>query len=112
MFNFINDIGTYETRCVGRDEFEWGFVSTAAVSDGKQPYETAIEHTSYNSGKMVIVEAYDSRKEAAEGHARWVATMTGDPIPVALADCANSELSDFFGGGEVFLRMDEAVSDA
>ena len=93
MLNFLVDSGNYASRKVGRDNFEWGFVSTAKVSDGTHPYETAVEHNKYGDGKMVIVAAYDTRAEAEAGHAAWVATMTTEPLPPVLRDCCNSGIS-------------------
>jgi len=90
MFEFFNDIGTYESRMVGREDTDWGFISTAGVSDGRQPYETAVEHKGYNHGRMVIVEAYDTKELATEGHKRWVTTMSTDPLPTKLKDCLNA----------------------
>jgi hypothetical protein len=95
MFEFINDIGNYTSRKV--DCYNDGklFISTARVSDGSQPYETAIEHPEYNGGTMIIVEAYDSADEAQSGHERWHKLMTGDDLPEFLQDCQNSALSQF-----------------
>lgn len=72
MLGFLNDMDNYDDRVVGRDEFDWGYISTAQVSDGRQPIETAIGHEEYNNGKLVIVEAYDTVEEAKVGHARWI----------------------------------------
>jgi hypothetical protein len=91
----------YESRKVQRDEFEWGFISTAYVNDGAQPYETAVEHPDYNDGSMVIVEAYDSREAAEAGHLRWVAAMTANTLPETLTDVPNAEIASlvyFFSG--------------
>ena len=93
MFEFLLMAGTYDSRAVGRDEFDWGFVSTARVNDGRRPFETAVEHTAYNGGRMVIVESYLTEDAAAKGHVRWVATMTADELPDALVDCGNAEIS-------------------
>lgn len=95
--------GTYESRKVGRDDFDWGFVSTAAVNDSSKPYETAVEHRSYNGGEMVIVEIYDTKEAAAKGHAKWVKTMTADTLPKVLRDVSTAgiaELLDAVGGDE------------
>ena len=101
MFEFIMDMGTYSTRKVGRDNFDWGFVSTAQVSDGSKPYETAVCHDRYrDDGNMVIVENYDNKEEALKGHKKWVKKMTAKKLPSKLVDCNNSEigqLCDAFG---------------
>jgi hypothetical protein len=100
MFDFLSMAGNYESRKIGRLEAEWGLVSTAYVNDADKPYETAVRHRDYNDGKIVIVEAYDTREEAATGHERWVATMTSDRLPDRLIDRGESGLSqlvDAFG---------------
>lgn len=89
----IDMIGNYDSRKIGRDDYDWGFISTCRVSDGDKPYETAVEHKSYNNGKMVIVESYDTKDEAKAGHAKWIATMTAETLPDSLTDCANSAIS-------------------
>lgn len=110
MFGFMAMGGTYDSRCVGREEYEFGFISTAEVCDGEKPYETAIEDTRYvrdqdnSRGKaMCIVEAYDSRDDAEAGHARWVEAMKTPPEK--LQDCFNSEVGKMlqeFGGNVSF----------
>lgn len=101
MFEFIMDIGNYENRLVDRSEFGWGFVSTCRVSDGSQPFETAIKSSEYaradnpeDTDKMVIVEAYGDADAAQEGHNRWVNTMTKS-APDGLTDCCNAGIAKF-----------------
>lgn len=93
MFNFLLDAGNYAERCVGRWDDEDKMVSTARVSDGAKPYETAFAHPDYNDGIMVIVEAYNTREEAKAGHEKWLKVMTEGPLPDLLFDCLNSELA-------------------
>ena len=95
MFQFIMMAGNYENRKVGRDDFPWGFVSTAYVNDGVMDYETAVEHKDYNGGPIVIVENYATKDQAEAGHAKWVKTMTAKKLPKELRDCCNSELAQF-----------------
>lgn len=80
-----NPIGTimsmdnYEERVVARDNYDWGFIDTAAVSDVPEPFETAVAHELYGEGSgggMVIVESYHSKKAAQKGHKKWVKIMT------------------------------------
>lgn len=96
MFNFIQDIGNYDDRKVSepyhKDRL---FVSTAKVSDGSKPYETAVAHPRYNGGDLVIVEAYSSKAAADLGHKKWIKKMSGKRLPKKLVDCANSEISSF-----------------
>jgi hypothetical protein len=106
MFSFLSDIGNHADRVVGRYPKNGPFlVDTARVSDGEQPYETAVQHPEYNNGKMVIVEAYPTREKANIGHARWVKIMTSDSLPDKLVDCLNSGISQVaLSGANVFLR--------
>jgi hypothetical protein len=102
MFEFLQDMGNYSSRKVGRDDFEWGFISTAVVSDGDQPYETAVCSDLYqdddgNTEEMIIVEAYNDHDSAKEGHAKWVAAMTGENPPAVLVDCLNSGICQLIG---------------
>ena len=94
LFGFGN-MGSYETRKVGRWDGKDSMVSTAEVTDGAHPFETAFEHPDYNDGKMVIVESYDDRESALKGHERWVKVMTEGPLPDKLVDCQNSGISQF-----------------
>jgi len=104
LFDFLGMTDNYEDRKV--DRFEQGdlMVSTVEVNDGQQLFETAVLHPQYRDGEHVIVEAYDTKEEAQEGHNRWVAVMTADELPEQLTDCANSEVQQMTGV-EVFARQ-------
>lgn len=91
--NILEMFGDYERRKVGRFDAEWGFVSTAFVTDADKPYETAVKHRDYNYGKIVIVEAYDTKEQAEAGHAQWISTMTTQPLPDFLVDKGESGIS-------------------
>lgn len=93
MFSFFQMQDTYDERKV--DLFIQGklVVDTVLVTDGNHPYETAVKHPSYNKGEYIIVEAYDTKEEAREGHNRWVKTMTENP-PSLLVDCGNSFIQE------------------
>ena len=96
MFEFLDDFGNYADRKVARFDVDGGAsVSTARVSDGRQPFETAVSHPDYNSNKWVIVEAYDTKNEAQAGHDKWVKAMTTEPLLEELRDCANSRVEQF-----------------
>lgn len=110
MFDFLLDVGNYEDRKVDRSEFEWGFISTARVSDGSQPFETAVQHPDYNDGSMVIVEAYATKALAQEGHKKWVEIMTAKKLPGSLTDCANSMIAQAFGSTQVFNRKEKSTN--
>lgn len=99
----------YEDRKVGRWNSEDGFkmVSTARVADGREPYETAVQHPKYNSGKMIIVECYSDKDAAIKGHAKWLKMTQEDTLPKTLVDCGNaviSQLIDAIGGTMAFER--------
>lgn len=67
MFSFINDIGNYEDRKIGRDTSESGIdVSTAYTSD--EGYETAL----LDSNGVHPVERYGTRQDAEDGHKKWL----------------------------------------
>lgn len=100
LFGFMDMMDNYELRKVARydDDTIGLMVDTCSVTDGDQPYETAVEHPEYNEGKMVIVEAYGTVEDAQKGHERWVATMTAEKFPAQLTDCCNSEISQMWEG--------------
>lgn len=91
MFDFFYDTGNYDDRKVDRSEFDWGFVSTARVSDGSKPYETGIMNLLYHTS-VITVEAYDTKEDAIEGHKKWVKIMNENP-PDTLTDCCNADIS-------------------
>ncbi len=99
LFGFIQDAGNYKQRTVGRDDYPWGFISTARVSDGAKPFETAIKCDKYvrrhdkRKGLMCIVEAYDTREQAEKGHAIWLKAMTSGTPPHTLVDVCNAEVA-------------------
>jgi hypothetical protein len=108
MFNFFGAdmMGDYDHRKVGRLDKEGLMVSTARVTDGDKPYETAIKHPLYNKGGMIIVEAYSTKSDALIGHAKWEKTMTSKNLPKELADCCNSEVMQMMrdAGGKIVFK--------
>ena len=105
MFDFFMDAFNYDQRVVDRYEEGEVVVDTASVSDGSQPYETGICHPEYNDGDWVIVEAYDTKEEAQEGHIKWVYKMTDKNLPTRLTDCCNAGIAQLFGDDLVFPRI-------
>ena len=108
MVSFVGMSASYESRKVSRNEFSWGFISTAGVSDGHQPYETAVCHNGYtHNGErsgMCIVEAYSTIEEAKLGHKKWLKIMQDNP-PEKLIDCKNAGIVDLLIDDEiVFMR--------
>lgn len=94
MFDFfdgqIKMIGNLEERMVDRYETEGLTVSTVLVYDGVKPYETAIKSPMYNNDEWIVVQNYDSKEEAQEGHNQWVSKMTSSNLPDCLEPCTNS----------------------
>jgi hypothetical protein len=88
------DILNYGERCVARNDYEWGYISTARVSDGKQPIETCVSHIAYwaKFSCQAVVEAYDTKEQALEGHKKWVVIMTADKLPETLIDVCNAKM--------------------
>lgn len=114
MLLMIEASETYEEREVDRYEDGDLFIDTCAVPDAAQPYETAVEHPRYNNGEMVIVEMYDTKKEAQKGHDRWVAKMTRGELPTALIDvssCGLANLVDAFAQDDAW-RVKEYQDEA
>jgi hypothetical protein len=69
FIDFIQDIGTYETRKINRVEREENGgigVSTAFTSD--EGYETAL----LDKNGVHPVERYTNKKAAQTGHTKWV----------------------------------------
>lgn len=97
MFDFCNMMDNYEERVVANFENGELVVDTAAVTDGTHPFETGITSPEYNSGKWIIVEAYDTKELAQAGHDRWVKIMTENP-PNQLRDCQNAHISQLLDG--------------
>ena len=70
--------GNHEERLVARYEEEF-IVDTCAVTDSDMAFETGIKHPDYNDGGWIIVESYNTRDEAADGHGRWVRLILSNP---------------------------------
>lgn len=112
IFNFIDAAQTYEQRVVAYFNDGALHVSTVGVNDGNLPFETGVAHPEYNDGAWVIVAAYRTREDAAEGHKVWVKAMTEGELPDALVDVANSELAQVLvhdGVKMVFPRGNQRV---
>jgi hypothetical protein len=87
-------IDTYEGRKVARYESDALIISTARVTDSSHPYETAISHPAFNSGKWIIVELYYDAKAAEAGHEKWRGIMN-DELPTELRDVSTSAVVEF-----------------
>lgn len=95
IYGFADMENTYPERKVANWRSDDGttYVSTARVTDGELPYETAIEHPAYNGGRMMIVEAYASKASALRGHAKWLRMLQTDALPNELTDCKNAAIA-------------------
>ena len=65
MFEFIKDIGNYDSRKVSRTKVNGVIVSTAYTSD--EGYETAI----MDVNGVHPVQRYESIEDAKIGHKKW-----------------------------------------
>lgn len=65
MFQFLNDIGNYDERKIGRTDVNGLTVSTCYTSD--EGYETAI----IDINGVYPVERYANKLEAEDGHRKW-----------------------------------------
>lgn len=95
MFSFLDMMDNREDRIV--DNYSTGnlTIDTCYVNDALKPYETAVSHLAYNKSDWVIVEDYDNKEDAQEGHNRWVKTMTARELPGQLTDIATSMIAQF-----------------
>lgn len=110
MFDFFTmDAENYDDRKVARwdSDDELKMVSTVAVSDGREPFETAVMHPAYNDGKMVVVACYSTLEQAQDGHDKWLKLLQADKLPQTLVDCGNAmicQIIDTIGGTMSFER--------
>ncbi len=95
MFEFLDMANNYEQRKIDRYQKDDLMVSTAMVNDSDKPFETAIRHLAYNDDKIVIVQTYDSKEEAQEGHNLWVKVMTNKNLPELLTDVSTAKIMKF-----------------
>ena len=91
LYDFLDMANNYRERKVDRYEQCEILVDTALVNDAEKPYETAIEHPMYNDRIMIIVEYYDTKEDAQNGHDRWVELLTGNNLPDVITDVSTAE---------------------
>ena len=111
LFDFFDMANDYEQRKVANDVVNGATIDTAAVNDSTQPYETGV-HCERYADRWIIVEQYDTKAEAEEGHKRWVALFTKG-LPEKLVDVSECEINQMrkaFSGinTEEFLLKPEA----
>ena len=105
--------GNYEQRKVDRFEKDGMTIDTCSVTDAPHPFETGIEHPEYKYGSWCIVEYYDTKEEAQEGHNRWVAKMTAKELPEYLDDIASDSWNAHWGNnGREYRRAPNEPRDA
>jgi len=93
MFDFL-EMKPHEERKVKNFKGKEGLVvDTASVGDTSHPFETGITHPLYNDGEWIIVEEYDSKKDAKKGHGKWVGIMTAKKLPNKIEDVSTAEVS-------------------
>lgn len=109
MFDFFEMAGTYDSRKVDRYEEGDLLISTAAITDSQQPYETAVSHPKYNDNKFIVVEMYDNKSQAIKGHKRWVKIMTAESLPSTLMDVSTSSVKLL--GNDLFGDDDDWITD-
>jgi len=108
LFGYLDMAYNHEERCVGTYDKDGVFVDTSLVTDAHKPYETGIEHPLYNDGVMIIVEYYDTKEDAAEGHERWVKLLTSKELPSQIVDvssCMAMNLIRGLDGEQVYERQ-------
>lgn len=93
MFDFFDMMYDREDRKLANTEVDGGVVDTCRVTDSSKPFETGIAHPSYNEGKWVIVELYDSKEDALSGHEKWIEKIKMKPD--FLEDINECEFGDF-----------------
>jgi len=91
MFDFFSMGDNYEERVVDHYEGKKLVVDTCYVSDSEKDYETGICHPDYNDNQWVIVELYNTKKEAQIGHDKWVKKMK-TKLPDKLIDVSSAEI--------------------
>jgi len=122
LFGFLGMAGNHEDRCVARydDEDTKLSISTAAVNDSDDPFETAVSHPLYNAGAWAIVATYPTGEEAEAGHKKWMQTMTAEVLPSELIDvstCGSAAMLRAIGDEMASKRtsilpsLDEAIEE-
>jgi hypothetical protein len=73
---------TYKDRKVDRFEHTDGisFISTAKVTDSRDPYETGICYKPWGQ-RVIVVQTYSSIEDAKIGHQRYVELMLSSQLP-------------------------------
>ena len=91
MFGF--DMDNREERKVENTVIGETVIDTCAVNDSDQPFETGIQSPQYNMGDWVVVEMYDTKPLAEEGHKKWVDIFKPKDLPSELKDVSTSAIA-------------------
>lgn len=91
LFDYMSMANTYEQRKVDNTTANEVEIDTCSVTDSTQPFETAICSKHYNSGNWIVVEQYDTKKDAQLGHDKWVKTFT-ESLPKSVEDVSTCEI--------------------
>ena len=76
MLDFLNMIGTYESRKVDNFKTDLFTIDTALAADRELPYETAIAHKDFRNGEWIILGWRQTKEEAQKFHDEMVAYYT------------------------------------
>jgi len=112
MFDFMNMMDNYKDRKVANYSKEGLTIDTCAVSDSSKAYETAVEHPLYNNGRWVVVELYDTKKEAKAGHSKWVKIMTKKKLPTSLKDVSTANITKLVDAVDTKWRVRKKSKEA
>jgi len=110
MFGFDDMADNYEDRRIARyyNDDTGLMVSTARVTDGQHPIETAVAHSDYNDADIVIVAVYDDEAKAQHGHDEWVKKMTTEPLPAQLTDIQNAQIAQLINPKDLIFERKPA----
>jgi len=90
LTEITSNLGTQEERKIARFEgYTEGillYVDTCAMYNSFAAFETAISYLKFNRGGWVIVQGYNTREQAVEGHEYWIKKLTTLPLPTSLFD--------------------------
>lgn len=101
MFGFLDMMGNHAQRLVQNTEIDGGEIDTCRVTDSAKDYETGIKHNCYNNGKWVIVELYDTKEQALQGHNKWIGVMKTNPEYLFdVNQCEIGDLEELVFGNE------------
>lgn len=94
MFDFLDMIDDREERLIENTIINEAEIDTCAVSDSDEPFETGIKHPKYNGNHWVIVEMYNTKRQAQIGHAKWVKVFSSVKLPKSLKYAGTSTIAE------------------